>query len=45
MAATKSRATEFAAIPWVFNKYAADPVERELAYQATYGAFLKKAQG
>ncbi|MER6329246.1 hypothetical protein ABT298_07890 [Streptomyces sp. NPDC001034] len=45
MAATKSRAPKFATVPSVFNKYAADPVERELAFQATYGDFLKKAQG
>jgi hypothetical protein len=39
VAAQKSHAV---AAPW--NPYAADPVERELAFQATYGTFLKKAQ-
>ncbi|WP_405844634.1 hypothetical protein [Streptomyces sp. NBC_01518] len=41
MAAQKSRAS---AAP-TFDPYAADPRERELAHQAIYGAFLKKAQG
>jgi hypothetical protein len=42
VAVQKSRAPQPAA---TWNKYAADPVERELAFQATYGAFLKRAQG
>lgn len=40
VATQKSRAV---AAP-MFDPYAADPRERELAFQATYGTFLKKAQ-